>query len=467
MTRLGDLEKRELPKPLALKKIIGPSFILLGLGLGSGELILWPYLASNYGMGIIWGAILGITFQFFLNMEISRYTLAMGESVFVGLTRKLGIFAPIWFIFSTLIPWIWPGIIASSAKVLSSFLGIAYGPIIPIILLVLIGIVLTMGPVLYKTQENLQKIVILIGVPFMFVLVFLLAKPTDFADAALGIVGRGKGFWFLPAGISAATFLGAFAYAGAGGNLNLAQSLYVKAKGYAMGKFSGQITSIVTGKKEEIRLEGATFDCNEENLSRFKTWWRRVNIEHAIVFWLTGALTIIALSLLAYSTVFGRGESTGIDFVINEGLVIAERIMPLVGKAFLLTAAIMLFFTQFSVFGSTGRIMCENLVLLSPQKFKISRIPLFFYMFLWIQILAGILIFSLGFTEPLGLVIVGAVLNAFTMFIYSGLILWLNTTSLEKPLRPGILRRSVILIAFLFYGGFSIFTIITNLIKLI
>src|SRR4030066_1644972 len=119
MLKLEPLSKRDLPEPLPFKNLIGPSFILLGLGLGSGELILWPYLSSNYGMGIIWGALLGITFQFFLNMEIARYTLVTGESVFVGLARKLGKLAPIWFILSTLIPWMWPGIIASSATLVA------------------------------------------------------------------------------------------------------------------------------------------------------------------------------------------------------------------------------------------------------------------------------------------------------------------------------------------------------------
>src|SRR3990172_11688622 len=97
--KLQPLEKKEFPEPLPLRKLVGPSFILLGLGLGSGELILWPYLSANYGLGIIWGALLGITFQFFINMEIERYVLATGESVFVGLARKLKAFAPLWLMF--------------------------------------------------------------------------------------------------------------------------------------------------------------------------------------------------------------------------------------------------------------------------------------------------------------------------------------------------------------------------------
>ena len=60
----------EFPQPIPLKKMIGPSFIILALGLGSGEVILWPYLVANYGLGIAWGAVLVITCQFFINLEI-------------------------------------------------------------------------------------------------------------------------------------------------------------------------------------------------------------------------------------------------------------------------------------------------------------------------------------------------------------------------------------------------------------
>lgn len=464
MSRLAPLSKRDLPKPLSLKKLIGPSFILLGLGLGSGELILWPFLASNYGLGIMWGALLGITFQFFINMEIERYALVTGESIFVGLARKLKDFSPIWFIISTLIPWMWPGIIASAATLIAHMLGIQYSAIIPIILLLIIGIALTLGPVIYKTQEVFQRSLILFGVPFVFVLALLFAKPVDWQALGAGLVGIGDGYWFLPAGISLATFLGAFAYAGAGGNLNLAQSFYIKEKGYGMGKFSGRITSILTGKKEKITLEGTTFECTPKNLKIFKLWWKRINIEHGIVFWATGAVSMIALSLLAYTTVFGNPEGAqGINFVLTEAKVIAQSTAPMIGTIFLIVASLMLFSTQFSVLDATSRIMSENLVILSPKKFKIEGLPKYFYAFLWIQILAGTIIFSLGFTQPLLLVIIGATLNAFAMFVYSGLVLWLNITNLDIKLRPSYFRGLVVVAAFLFYGVFSIFTIAQNL----
>ncbi len=463
---MKELKIRSLPFPLPLKMLIGPSFILLGMGLGSGELILWPYLSSKYGLGIIWGAVVGITFQFFINMEIERYALINGESIFVGFARKFKRVAPVWFILSTLIPWMWPGIIASSASLLAELLGISYGPIIPIILLILIGLILTLGPVIYKTLEKLQKALILIGVPFIFFLAFLLTKPSGWTALAAGLIGKGEGFWFLPAGISLATFLGAFAYAGAGGNLNLAQSFYIKEKGYGMGKYSGRITSILTGKKEKITLEGATFNPTVKNIKRFKLWWKRINIEHAVVFWLTGAITMSILSLLAYSTVYGQAVgATDISFVIKESQVITQRTSQFIGLLFLTATSVMLFSTQLSVFDATSRIMSENLIIFSPEKFKIEKLPLFYYFFLWIQILSGITIFALGFSQPLSLVVTGAVLNAFTMFIYSGLVLWLNKTALIKPLQPSLLRIFAVGGAFIFYGAFSLFTIIQNLPK--
>jgi hypothetical protein len=463
MSKISPLKKKDLPKPLSLKKLIGPSFILLGLGLGSGELILWPYLASNYGLGIMWGALLGITFQFFINMEIERYALITGESIFVGLARKLKNFSPIWFIFSTLIPWMWPGIIASAAVLLAHVFGINYSPILPIGLLVLIGVILTLGPVIYKTQEIFQRTLIMVGVPFILVLVFLFAKTPDWQNLAVGLIGKGDGFWFLPAGISLATFLAAFAYSGAGGNLNLAQSYYIKEKGYGMGKFSGRITSILTGKKEKITLEGTTFDCTPENLKRFKLWWKRINIEHALIFWAAGTVTMIALSLLAYTTVFGTPMLEGVGFVINEAQVIAGKTFAILGTIFLLVASAMLFSTQFSILDATSRIMSENLVILSPKRFKIKKLPIFFYIFLWLQIIAGVIIFSLGFTQPLMLVIIGATLNAIAMFVYTGLVLWLNLSDLDKRLRPSLIRIFVVSSGFIFYGVFSFFTILQNI----
>ncbi len=456
---LSPLSINSLPKSPPLRKLIGPSFVILALGLGSGEVILWPYLSANYGLGIIWGALLGLSFQFFMNMEIERYALVHGESVFVGLARKFR-FISFWFLISTFIPWMWPGIIAASAKFLGAILGLENTHYLAIILLLIIGAILSLGPVLYKTVERFQKTIISIGVPIIFILSIILAKSSDWTALFKGAVGIGEGFMFLPEGIAIASFLGALAYAGAGGNLNLAQSFYIKEKGYGMGKYAGKITSLLTGKAENISITGSKFTTSDENMHMFKKWWKNINIEHFFVFWLTGSITILLLSLLSYVALYGQsGNAEGVTFVIKEAQYIGQMIFPAIGTLFLIIVSLTLFGTQLGVFDATSRILSENVILSSFGKLKEKNIRLFYYLVLWLQVLAGILIMLLGFTEPLQLVIIAAVLNAVAMFVHTGLTLWLNLTSLDKKIRPSFFRVGIMLLAFLFYGGFSAYVI--------
>lgn len=452
--------KKIFPRALPLGKLLGPSFILLGLGLGSGEIILWPSLTSNYGMGIIWGALVGITLQFFMNMEIERYALARGESVFVGFARK-NKWIPYWFLLSTFIPWIWPGIAAASAKFIGNVLGMTDITYISISFLIMMGLILSFGPVLYKTVESFQKVIIAIGVPSIFILSLLFAKGVDWSATINGIFGIGKDYWLLPEGMPMASFLAALAYAGAGGNLNLAQSFYAKDKGYGMGKYAGRITSLFTGNHEDVSITGFTFDQTKENIKQFNLWWKNINIEHFLVFWLTGSITIVLLGLLAYSTTFGTTyDTSGVEFVLAEAAAIGKAFFPALGTFFLLVTGLTLFGTQLTIYDATSRILSENLVLAQYQNIKEKDIPHIYYIFLWLQIAAGILVFLFGLTEPLQLLIIAAVLNAFAMFVHTGLTFWLNMTSLEEKLKPSSMRMLAMAIAFIFYGGFSLYVLI-------
>lgn len=452
------LSNKEFPQPVGIKRLFGPSFVILALGLGSGEVILWPYLASNYGLGIVWGALLGITFQFFINMEIERYALVKGESVFVGIA-KIFKWSVYWFIISTFIGFGLPGIVAASAKVLAAVFGITNFKFIAILMLLFIGTVLSVGKTVYGMMEKITKTIILIGVPFIFILAIILSSKTDWLALFSGIVGHGNNFWFLPPGIGLATFLAAFAYSGAGGNLNLTQSIYIKEKGYGMGRYSQKIVGLFHSKeKQKIKLTGEDFEVNDENISRFKSWWKAVNLEHLIVFLFIGALSMILLMLLSFATTFGlSGNAEGINFVINEGKMIGVKLAPIFGTIFLLLVSIMLFQTQLGVMDSTSRIMAENMAIIKLKNNPDGLVNLsaIYYFFIWAQIAFGIILFLLNIHEPKTLIIVGAVINAFAMFVHIGLVSWLNRKSLPKAFQPNFLRKIMILVIFLFFGFFS------------
>ncbi len=68
-------------------RLVGPGIVAGGVGLSSGEFVLWPYIASQVGLVLLWGALVGVLTQFFLNMEIERYTLATGETAVTGFNR--------------------------------------------------------------------------------------------------------------------------------------------------------------------------------------------------------------------------------------------------------------------------------------------------------------------------------------------------------------------------------------------
>ncbi|OGH64916.1 MAG: hypothetical protein A2821_00365 [Candidatus Magasanikbacteria bacterium RIFCSPHIGHO2_01_FULL_41_23] len=452
----------EFPQPIPLKKMIGPSFIILALGLGSGEVILWPYLVANYGLGIAWGAVLGITCQFFINLEIERYALVRGESVFVGLAKQSRIL-PLWFIFSTFLGFGLPGIIAASAQLLASAAGWTDYKILAAVFLVCIGLILSLGKTVYGLMERITKTVIMVGVPFILFLAIWVSTKTDWSALALGIIGRGNGYNWLPEGIILATFLGAFAYSGAGGNLNLTQSIYIKEKGYGMGAFAQKIAGLFhRGASEPIQLDGVAATDTAENRQRFGLWWKLVNAEHALVFWGMGTLAMLLLMLLSYATAYGSpNNAQGIMFVINEARVLGTITFPIVGTLFLIAAGIMLFQTQLGVMDSTSRIMAENWALrtgVSHAK-NLSKI---YATFLWSQIVFGCVLFAFGIHEPKKLIVAGAVLNAVAMFVHIGLVSWLNYRTLPRAFQPTLWRRIILGVIFIFFGGFS-FIVLKNL----
>ena len=82
--------------------------ILVGVGVASGEYILYPYIASKAGLVFLWAAVVGVAVQFFVNMEIERYTLATGQTAITGFSRLWKPWALI-LVLLALLATAWPG----------------------------------------------------------------------------------------------------------------------------------------------------------------------------------------------------------------------------------------------------------------------------------------------------------------------------------------------------------------------
>ncbi|MGI6546849.1 MAG: Nramp family divalent metal transporter [Bacillota bacterium] len=154
--------KNEIPEAVDWKKLVGPSFILAAMGLGSGEAVMWPYMAAHYGFGVFWAAVIGCITQYFLNMEIERWTLATGESVLTGFIRTGRVWGPV-YIACTMIPYFWPGWATGAGQVVNWFVG-GNVTMWAIIGLLACGAALTLGPVVYNTMEKVQTFLVLVVV---------------------------------------------------------------------------------------------------------------------------------------------------------------------------------------------------------------------------------------------------------------------------------------------------------------
>jgi hypothetical protein len=225
-----------------------------------------------------------------------------------------------------------------------------------------------------------------------------------------------------------------------------------------MGKFAQKITSVFAKDNQAVKLEGLTFPETKENFNEFKKWWKIINLEHFLVFWFLGLLTIVLLSVLAYSLIHGQaGNLQGITFFFSEALVIKNRLGFSFSLGFLFLGFFMLYSTQVAVLESTSRMISENFLLFTnKEKVNLSK---GFYFALWSQIIFGIVILLLGFNEPKSLLTLAAVINAFCMFIHLALTYFLNQKTVPKSLRPNLLRKVILLFAFIFFGIFSFLTL--------
>jgi len=146
---------QDLPEPLPLRKLLGPGVVSIGIGVSSGELIIWPFITSQIGLVFLWAAVIGVLTQFFINMEIERYTLATGETAITGFSRFWKPWGPVMCL-CAILPNAWPGVATSGATILTFALGFGNGTVITIIALVALAATLTLSPVVYQAVEKVE-----------------------------------------------------------------------------------------------------------------------------------------------------------------------------------------------------------------------------------------------------------------------------------------------------------------------
>ncbi len=452
-------EVRDLPdSPVKYRKLIGPGIIAAGVGLASGEFILFPYIASQVGLVFVWAAMVGLVTQYFINLEIERYTLATGETALTGFSRYWRHWGLV-FALLTYFANLWPGWATSSATLASYVFG-GTPRYIAIGMLVVIGLILTLAPVVYVALERAQMLKVAAVLILFIVGAIVAVGASAWADAPQ-IITRPR----IPVeALGFATLLGALAFAGAGGGQNLVQANWIRDKGFGMGAYVPRLVSPITGQPEAKQSTGYVFEPTEQNMSRWKGWWKFANIEQIFTFVLITFVTILFTSLLAYSTVFGReGLVNGIGFIKTEGEVLAERVGSWFKYFFWIIGAFSLFAAALGIVDYTSRLAADVLKTSYARQANESKM---YAGLVWGLIGIGIIVLLVGFDQPIVLLVIAAVVGGFMMFIYSGLLILINRETLPAPIRVRGIRLVMLVWAIALFGTLTVLTFRAQLIKL-
>ena len=446
------------PPPASAWRIVGPGVVAAGVGLASGEFILFPYIASQVGLVFLWAAAVGLATQFFINMEIERYTLATGETVLTGFSR-LGRHWGLFFALLAVLGNLWPGWVTGAATLTTYLVGgdarwIAVG------MLAAIGFILTLSPVVYRTLEGAQFVKV-IAVGALVLVAAAVAIPTRTWVEAPALAAHVR----IPAAeLGWALLLGALAYAGAGGGQNLCQSNGIRDKGLGMGCHAPKIQSPLTGEPVAALGTGWQFVPDEANMARWRRWWRIANVEQLSTFVAITFVTIAFTSILAFATLYGRADlPSDISFLDIEGRTLAGLAGAWFGRLFWFVGAFSLFAAALGIVDYTSRLAAD---VLRTSYLRTKSESLVYAWLVWGIVAAGIAAIASGLSQPLVLLVTSACIAAFMMVVYSALLILLNRRLLASELRPAGYRIAALVWAVGLFGVLSAITVMDLVSKL-
>jgi hypothetical protein len=456
---------RELPEAPASLHILGPGVLLAAMGVGLGETYLWPRLVILFGPEIRWLFLIGVTLQVIVMLEMARWAMATGESIFFGAAR---LWRPIMWLFfvAAILVYIWPGHIAIGAQAFESLTGISWY-VFGVGALILIGITISFTKIVYPVVEAILTVAVAIMLIGSSIIAALVGNLGFVWATITGLFAFG---YFPQEAISgpqaAALFpliVGAMAFAGPGGMQQMWYTLWLRDKRAGMGSYIPRIKGLTAIDEEEtIPSRGFMFDTEDpENMRRWKGWRRWVHFDAWVLFWGITMLTTIIYTVLAQSAV--QIDPGLRDHVLagDRGATIngmadafAQAGGALIGSLFYVFLFIIAWKSSFGIFDafSRGQADMAYYFIRPLQRFGMSRLYL---AFLWFLVLFGVaMLFVTGGKEgPAAILDILSVLSTFLMGAYCLVLLGTNNLLLPKKIRPGIITSILLAFAALLYLG--------------
>ncbi len=462
-----------IPRVPRVRHLVGPSVIALGMGLGSGEFLLWPNLIAVNGYGIWWLFWIGVMTQFVVISEIERWTIATGESVFGGMARldRLA-FWPWFFLAATLISFFWPGWASQSAEFVGQIIELVTGARLPwqpmaLVMLACIWFGLAISKIVYNALERFEIALVAGFFPLLLITLIVVGLvPSHALELVAGAVSIGRAPPELLTGDQFPTLLLAVAYAGTGGTLLLAQSLWIRDKGFGLAIHQGRIAGI-RGENEPISASGYAFDPRDAtSLARFRRWMRTAERELLLTFVVLIIASVVITCMLVTSTLGTAnpelaGDLTGM--VARQGEIIEEVGGLWLRVAFLLGGAFVIFSTQLGIVDTVTRISGSIFYERYGRRTRLWTLKRTFLLFLTLFVLASMAIIAaswlggeaLSALQPNFLLLIAGPFTMSSMFVFTLVVGYMNVRRLPPALAAPAWKRWGLLWAAILWGWFT------------
>jgi Mn2+/Fe2+ NRAMP family transporter len=461
---IAPLQSADLPdREQSLWRLTGPGAVMIGLAIGSGELILWPWITAKFGTEMMWAAALGVFLQLWINIEIGRWAISTGESAFTGFARvsRLWVyfFLSLFFI-SVFLPG-WGRAAGTSLKIL--IFGIdGPGPDwFWTAIVTMLALVIIFGPRrIYATIEKsilMMVIVVIVGMVVVAVRAGTLADVRNMAGAvfSIGHIRLDEDFTFV-------RFFGAFVFAGAGGFGNLYYAYYLRDKGIGMGKRISVLLNPLREAQTGDSDIGYLFPNDDRNLQRFRDWFKYVLFDSTVFFWLANTFTMFLFMFGALVVLFPTGIVPEESQIIWDLALILEGSMGTWGRYLFLIVGIAALFSTVLATTDGGARLCVDLLHTNfsfARRFAANRLYLWFAITFAAMGVAATWFFDTFQVTVLDFFFINAVINGFAMAGYVPLMLYMNLKYLPKGARPRPINIVMVSIGGSVYISFAVYTI--------
>jgi hypothetical protein len=456
-TSLGSYGRKDLPEtPKSFWELVGPGAVLVGLSIGAGELILWPRLTAQYGAGMTWAAVLGVFLQLWVNLEIARYTLATGESIFAAYIRLSRRWAEV-FLVLTILGWLLPGWARACGGALKALVVGPDGPGSPwewtAVTFGLVALALFGPRLVYRSVERTTEALVVTITVGLVLLAATVGTAADGWELVRGILAFPRRHPEMPP----YELFSAIVFAGAGGTANLFYSFYLRDKGWGMAVHVPKIVNPLRGREESAVDTGSLPADTPENRRRWKQWLGHVTRDQVWFFWVLNTASLLLFVFGSLAALRSRGLVPDSERLVwDEAEILASLWGPFGRVSFLLVGVACLFSTQLTLVDGVARSVADIVHRAYPGA-RVWSTSAWYGAVAWTWMLLGCLLTYFYERLPALLFLLSAgFFGGIAMAVYCPLTLVANLRLLPPELRPGPLRIAMLGAISVFYGAFAV-----------